>query len=511
MINISSEYSELGNLKKATDFAFEAIVIKENIKDSMAMAYYYQKLGELYKMANQYNIWEKYVLQAYNFMLNNPQYTILQAKTSIYNDLGGLAEYNNEWDKALCYYDTLENIGKENNYEKAISTALTNKAVIYKLKGNIDKALQAVLQANSYIGDDHYRIISHNNMLSELYAQKKLGTKALYYGRKAFEHKSIRSYRDEELRALKNLSNAEKIQHNYQKSLYWYEKYKNLSDSLLNKEMQTQLLNVEAKYQTEKKQQEIKMLIAENKLKTARANTAIILVIILVLLLGIGFYIYQMKRKQAVLKQESLRQQVLRSQMNPHFLFNVLGSIHNFMLQNNQQKASSYLTQFSKLVRATLQNSALETISLEEEIEMLENYMALEQMQTNFEYQVNYSDDLEKEFIQIPPMLIQPFVENAIKHGVKGMENGRIILTIREQKKSVMFVIEDNGNGLQYRSSEKKVHQSMAMMIFEKRKELLERKYGAYLTYKVFNIGNEESPLGVKVEIEIPIVLSDKT
>lgn len=510
MINISSEYSELGDLKKATDFAVEAITIKEKRKDSMAMAYYYQKLGELYKMSNEYDIWEKYVLKAYRFMLRHPKYAILQAKTSTYNDLGGLAEYHNKWKKALCYYDTLEAIGKENNYNRAISTALTNKAIIYKLKGHIDKALQAVLQAESYIGNNDYRVISHNNILSELYAQKKLGKEALRYGRKAFEHKSISSYRDEELRALKNLSDAEKIQGNYKKSLYWHEKYKKLSDSLLNKEMRTHLLDVEAKYQTEKKQQEIEVLTAENKLKTERINTAIILVTILILLLGIGLYIYQMKRKQAVLKQENLRQQVLRSQMNPHFLFNVLGSIHNFMLQNNQQKASNYLTQFSKLVRATLQNSALETISLEEEIDMLENYMALEQMQTNFKYQINYSNDLEKEFIQIPPMLIQPFVENAIRHGVKNIEGGKITLTITEQKKNLKVVITDNGNGLQQEADRKQLHESMAMTIFEERRKLLQRKYRVKLTYKVFDLGENATSSGVKVVIELPVISQDK-
>ena len=120
-----------------------------------------------------------------------------------------------------------------------------------------------------------------------------------------------------------------------------------------------------------------------------------------------------------MLAQNDLQQQVLRSQMNPHFIFNVLGSIQNFLLSNDNKKAALYLSRFAALTRATLEYSASQSISLTKEIEMLKNYMELEKMRNpeKFSYTVITDENLEADFIQIPPMMIQPFIENSLKHG----------------------------------------------------------------------------------------------
>jgi LytS/YehU family sensor histidine kinase len=115
--------------------------------------------------------------------------------------------------------------------------------------------------------------------------------------------------------------------------------------------------------------------------------------------------------------------------MNPHFLFNALGSIQNFMLKNETKRAAGYLNNFASLTRNILEHSAQEFVSVSEEIETLSSYIELEKMrlENKFEFEITYDKNLETDFINIPPMLIQPFVENAIKHGLNNIDYKGVI------------------------------------------------------------------------------------
>jgi sensor histidine kinase YesM len=196
--------------------------------------------------------------------------------------------------------------------------------------------------------------------------------------------------------------------------------------------------------------------------------------------------------------------------MNPHFIFNVLGSIQNFMMQNDTRKASDFLSQFASLTRATLNNSAAETISLADEISMLKNYIELEKMRKGdkFDYQIQYDEEMEIDFIQIPPMLIQPFIENAIKHGLKKMESGGFLrIKITDKTDWIEFEIEDNGEGIQESSAKQKDHKSMAMEIFEKRRKLIQQKHKKDFGFELQNLRDVNPDLsGVRIRIDVPII-----
>jgi len=201
---------------------------------------------------------------------------------------------------------------------------------------------------------------------------------------------------------------------------------------------------------------------------------------------------------------------VLRSQMNPHFIFNVLGSIQNFMLGNDSKKAAGYLSKFASLTRATLEYSSEDSIALSDEIAMLRNYMELEQMRKPgiFEFEIEYDEGLELDFIQIPPMLIQPFIENAIKHGFKNInKNGILTLTISDKKDWIEFIIEDNGEGIQGKDNIAKKHHSMAMIIFEKRRKLIQQKYHKDFGFELQNIRDVyPDKSGVRIRIDLPVI-----
>jgi LytS/YehU family sensor histidine kinase len=223
-------------------------------------------------------------------------------------------------------------------------------------------------------------------------------------------------------------------------------------------------------------------------------------------------YIYRTKRKEARYIKIDLQQKILRTQMKPHFIFNVLGSIQYFMLHNEPSKASGYLSQLASLMRSTLEYSDSETITLANELEMLKNYIELEQMRMpgkfNYSIEVNHVDD--PEFVLIPPMLIQPFAENAIKHGFKNIKYiGQLNITvICIHQQWIEFIIEDNGVGCHEpcNNSETK-HTSKAMKIFEQRRKLIQHIHGKKFLFKFVNMSDvEPTKSGVRVQVQIPII-----
>ena len=192
-------------------------------------------------------------------------------------------------------------------------------------------------------------------------------------------------------------------------------------------------------------------------------------------------------------KATELEMQALRAQMNPHFIFNSLNSINRFILQNNKAQASEYLTKFSKLVRMILQNSQASLISLEAELEALGLYLEMEALRFNyhFDYKVTTSKDLDIEVLQVPPLILQPYVENAIWHGLMHKEEkGHLNIEVSEKDDHLYFSIEDNGIGRQkakeLASKTATKHKSMGLRITASRIAILQKN------------GSTESPVTIR-------------
>jgi len=150
------------------------------------------------------------------------------------------------------------------------------------------------------------------------------------------------------------------------------------------------------------------------------------------------------------LKVKEMEMQALRTQMNPHFIFNCLNSINRFIMKNESESASDYLTQFSRLIRMVLNNSRRTWVPLEEEIEMLTLYMDMERLRFKnaFEYKIHFDDEMDKAAVFVPPLLLQPFVENAIWHGLMHRkENGVVDISFKIEKDILLCTVIDNGVG----------------------------------------------------------------
>lgn len=220
------------------------------------------------------------------------------------------------------------------------------------------------------------------------------------------------------------------------------------------------------------------------------------------------------RNENITLKQRSseLEMQALRAQMNPHFIFNSLNSINMFILENNRLQASEYLSKFSKLIRLILQNSQDTFIPLEKEVEALQLYLELESLRfdNKFQYNISLDDSLDGSTLKVPPLIIQPYVENAIWHGlIHKKENGRLEIQVFAKDKLLFYKITDDGIGrskaeeLKSKSAEKQ--KSMGMRITADRIALLNQQSDTSI--KITDLVLEDgTPGGTEVLIELRVL-----
>ena len=223
--------------------------------------------------------------------------------------------------------------------------------------------------------------------------------------------------------------------------------------------------------------------------------------------------LYQRQYTKKIRKETAIQQQItdlersaLQAQMNPHFIFNCLNSIQNFILQNDRKLAVEYLARFAQLVRHNLNASVEGSVSLEEEISLLDNYLALERQRLDqgFDYAFEIDPELDNQVICIPPLLIQPYVENAIIHGLSAKKReGQVIIRFKKENEYLRVIIRDNGNGLAVKEINKKTHKSMGMTITQKRLELLSNQNKKLVRIKTYTEPNFESGTEVNILIKL--------
>ena len=219
----------------------------------------------------------------------------------------------------------------------------------------------------------------------------------------------------------------------------------------------------------------------------------------------------QRVKRRAKLSEEinNLHQQALTSQMNPHFLFNSLNSIQNYVLKNDRLKSNQYLSQFAKLKRAVLESSRRDLITLEEELENLELYIGLEKLRFSgeFNHRISTENIVSLTDFLIPPLIIQPMVENAIRHGLIHKEDeGNPSIEINRSQSVLKIYIIDDGVGLSYNPKGRDGHRSHGTDIILKRIELLQTKYHSRTSFKIIDLMDGDRPAGTKVELILPVI-----
>ena len=524
-----------GTYDSAVTNLWNALRLYEELGDSVTVASCLMNIGNSYRELKKYDE----SLEYYQRSLVTYENSGYEAGTAMaYGNMGFIYKVYGDYDKALEYYHKSLAVNEKNNYRDDARIDLNNIGIVYMERGEYDTALKYfnhALDIATSIGSDHgIAGIEYNIGL----VRSRSGEHAMAIDKfnEVLSMAKAKNFRNLIMDSYQGLSDAHAGLGQYRKALEYRKVFEVWKDSLMNESHLNQVKNQELKYETEKKDERIQLLAKEKALQENEVKRQAMLkrafiggLVLVAMLAGLIAYALRQRLKNEKLlaaKNEEIREidfkhqmseleiKALRAQINPHFLFNCMNSINRMILDGDNDNASLYLTKFSRLVRLILENTERSLVSLQNELALLESYIQLESLRFKgrIDYKIRIDDSVDPDSTYLPSMVLQPFVENAIWHGLMhktGEEKGVIGITVREIDDRLYCVIEDNGVGrerareLQQRSVIKS--KSMGMKITEERLRLLNKDQWE----KLINITDMKDSLnraiGTRVEINIPV------
>lgn len=301
----------------------------------------------------------------------------------------------------------------------------------------------------------------------------------------------------------------------YQHALALHKGYTLYKDSIFNDENRQKIAAMESERLTQTKDQEIALQAAEAKRQALLKKVVFMAALAIVILICVFVWIYNRRKKTAFEKEVmQVELKALRAQMNPHFISNALHSINKYVMENDKKNASGYLVKFASLMRLILENSREREVPLQQDLHALDLYMQMELLRFNnrFAYHIEVDPLIDQENILVPPMLLQPFAENAILHGLRNKENGVISIQVRSVNDMICCVIEDNGNDNIAEPSSvpaKKEHKSFGKKIINERLSIINRLKKAKATVTILQLNDADNqPRGTRVELLLPVELA---
>jgi tetratricopeptide (TPR) repeat protein len=467
-----------------------------------------------------------------------------------YNNIAIVYKSQQNYGKALEYLKKALKIQEETG-EQTVPVTLTNIGVIYFENGNLSEAIKYYSRAeklfgqidnkrgfallNNYLGD-YYKKMGHLDEaktyferslglfeemqnkfgaslalynLGQWYSDQKQYIKAVPFAEKSLAYAKEIGVLDQTFHSEKLLSDLYGQLGNSVASLAHYKNYIVARDSISNQENNKKFAMAEMNFEYQKKET---MLNEKNKRHTQFTVFSILAAVLLIGLVLLAYNRRQVKRRLTLQKEVAeYEQKALHLQMNPHFVFNCLSSISSFIVQNGTDSALKYLSKFSKLMRLTLEYSKDALIPIDKEIESLQNYLELEQLRfhNKFAFIIQSTDKVEFN-MGLPPLLIQPFVENAILHGVVPKEgDGKIDVIFDVEYGQLVCTISDNGIGLTESKNLKQnsvtAHKSMALEITKKRLEIMESTTSKNAQIDISELGANNNKTGTRVTLRLPI------
>ncbi len=431
-------------------------------------------------------------------------------KIDIYLELGDLYLAKKDTAKGVKLIDKALLDSRQTQNDSVSISALNSAWEIYEKNGLREQNIKTQQGYITQKTDENSALNKAANYNLGNTLLKEDAKQAAEFFKKSIEDTKQTKATVDQVRAVEKLSEAYEKSGEYDKALEQYKIYVKLVDSIKIRELASQMQNeiLSTKYEVQEsriRELEQKQLEKEAALTKQRWTIAL-LALGLLLLLGLTYFLVKNIRA----KQRSnmrIRLASLRSEMNPHFIFNSLNSVNGFISQNEEIKANRYLSDFSKLMRTVLNNSNNESITLDEELKSLEIYLSLEHSRfpDKFDYQLNVDTGLDTRDIGVPPMLIQPYIENAIWHGLRYKETkGNLDVKLAEVDGALEVTIADDGIGRAKSKSLKTEHQkdykSAGMSKTKERLELLNKLYD-----KEYEVSVEDLTPGTRVTLKLPI------
>lgn len=402
-----------------------------------------------------------------------------------------------------------------------------DKAKIKNEVDNLDnKSFSIPTDDKTEVNTDSLTSQKLNYKIGNAYVQKENYTEAIEYLEKSVEEAGEKEDLEVQKHATRKLSEVYATVGQHVKAIQTYRNYVDIVDSLyIRKEQEIyqakRLTKKISDYQSrikvlernnELSDSKVSLAIKEEQLTKAKSKTQLIviysLVGSLVLMTLLTFYKHRANQKQQ-LANNLLALKSMRSQMNPHFIFNALNSVNSFIAVNDERNANRYLSEFSALMRSVLENSDEDFIPFTKEIELLELYVKLEhnRFRDKFDYTINVDEAINLDEFKIPPMLLQPYIENAIWHGLRyKKEKGNLTIAIKKKDyNSVTIVIEDDGIGrkrsLEMKTKNQLKQKSKGMSTIKNRIAILNDMYQDKVDVIITDLLEDGS--GTKVELTL--------
>src|SRR5579871_906684 len=517
-------YATLGNYDSSFYYCSNSLLLRQKMSDHVCVTASLTNMGQLYRIAGSYEDALGYYRQSFNYA-NAHGVDLYTANWAYLEPVGLIYRIMNSPDSSYYYLQKAIHLDSTNQMTR-VSYAETLLA-----KKKPDSALSIFLEPVSQFrkGNDKWDLMRVANDIAKAYEKKNSIKKALDYANESFsiarQSRAKHFMLDDYLILSRLYSNAKMNDSAY----YFLSQYAALKDSVVKSQFLFKLSNYKKQADFKTQRDQLDFLGKENKDKEKELKQKTLLQFILIACLVIaalsGFIVYKnlaLKRKneklanmhkQAELQQHvsDLEMQALRAQMNPHFIFNCLSSINRFIFKNETEAASNYLTKFSRLIRMALNNSKKPFISIEDEIEMLTLYLDLEKLRfkDSFDYKRTFINAFDTGNVCVPPLLLQPFAENAIWHGLMHKEGkGHLEIQLGIDAKILCCTITDNGIGraksAELKSKSAQKQKSMGLSITTERLALLNKNNNQQTFFNIEDIfdGNGQ-PAGTRVILKI--------
>lgn len=515
-------YSKLNSYDRAALAYFEALRYFEKHQQEERIVYTSTVIGSLYFYQKNYPEAITYYKKALAWYVSqkgaaqDPYFLNLMA--SMNNNLGKAYMHMKNYAVAETHIKSAieQAKGSGDNFMRIITLAAYGQ-LMHAMQLD-EKAIRFYHEALSLSADDLTKAEVMNHM-GDVYLSQKNYTRAEQYYKQGLKSAELIHSMVHMTNISKSLYELYKATGKPAQSLAAYEFYTQLKDSTKIEEARNTLKEQQLEYEYEKKEllnkvaqeKKVAALTIENQKRIAKRNMLLYGVIALVLLLGAAIiFLVKYFRQKAIItanRNEELKQRLLLTQMNPHFIFNSVDNIQSLIYSKKEEEAINYLTRFSKLTRQILENSRENYISLDEELNMLDNYMNIQKLlyNNNFTHKVTVEDGIDPETVLLPPMLTQPFIENAIKHGLKNKTEGGIVhVHFYMQDSQLFFEVTDNGTGLVEKEKAEGQRSLSTQITKERLQSITSRKE---VMIHTFNITGENNFIqGVKTFFEIPYI-----
>ncbi|KQS46354.1 MAG: histidine kinase [Flavobacterium sp.] len=440
------------------------ILEKEGEKEEAADAY--QQMAKANIDRND----AKAAIENYKKALENVKHKPEEA-IKIKNEIAKVYASENEFDKAIEINKKLINEAKEKNDSETQIVQMQELAAIYFKQQEAEKGI-SVLKKAYELAIQNGKTILAKNSLDQLISE---------YNAKGNGEKSIELYEN------------------------FFENFESLikSDNSLVDSKVFQVTEDRIKHLEKERALKDELISKKNTFNYFLLGSVVLMVLLFVFIVK-ALYSIKTKNKKIAL-------QSLRREMNPHFIFNSLNSVNQFISENKELEANKYLTSYSNLMRNMMENSNKDFVTLNNEVEQLKKYLDLEHLRFNekFDYEITIDDALDGDAVLVPNMLLQPHLENAIWHGLRYKEGkGFLKLDFKLKNNIVKVIVDDNGIGLakskELKTTNQKVHESRGMTNTRERISLLNELYKKNISLKISEKENPET--GTRIEISFPLI-----